>query len=153
MKLLLTHQPLDAAWPCRNILPSDVTALGQLMGEAYRGTIDDAGGTIADAIEEARNIVGGKYGSFMDSASFLIEAGGQVIGACIITLWQGAPLIADLITHPHHKNQGLGTYLLTRSSAALYAQGYEELYLFVTVGNTNAQHIYEKLGFTVVEQI
>lgn len=153
MKLMLTNQSLGTTWTCRNVSPSDATVLGHLMKEAYRNTIDDAGETIDEAIAEAQNMVGGKYGSLMETCSFLIEEANQAICACLITLWQGAPLVADLMTHPHHKNRGMGTYLLRQSINALWAQGYGELYLFVTVGNVKAQHIYENLGFTVVEQI
>jgi len=154
MKVLLTDQALlSTPWLCRTITPADTQALGQLMALAYRGTIDDAGETLDDALKEVQAMIGGKYGPLLAACSFLIEADGQAIAACLISLWQQAPLVADLITHPSWKNQGLGTFLLRKSMQALWSEGYKELYLFVTLGNAGAQHIYEKLGFVVVEQI
>ena len=76
---------------------------------------------------------------------------GQPVGASIITLWNGAPLVCDIMVHPSWKNHGLGTFLLRRSAGALFARGYPNLRLFVTQGNGNALHIYQKLGFQAEE--
>ncbi|HEU4782629.1 MAG TPA: GNAT family N-acetyltransferase, partial [Ktedonobacterales bacterium] len=54
--------------------------------------------------------------------------------------------------HPDASGQGLGTFLLSTSINALLARGESELVLFVTVGNSAAQHIYQKLGFEVEEE-
>ena len=153
MKLRLAEQTSSRSWPCRPISPADAQALGHLMIEAYRGTIDYEGETVEQAIEEVQGMLSNKYGAFMPASSFLIEAEGRPIAACLISLWQAAPLVTDLMTHPDYQGQGLGTFLLRQSINALHAQGYEELYLFVTAGNDGAQHLYEKLGFVIVDQI
>ena len=150
MKLDLTRQTFTKTWPCRPASPADAPALGRLMIEAYRDTVDYDGETVEQAIEEVTGMLGSKYGDFMPSSSFLVEVEGQPIAACLITFWQEAPLVTVLMTHPSYKGQGLGTFLMRQSINALYVQGYQDLYLFVTVGNEDAQHIYEKLGFVMV---
>lgn len=149
MKLRLAEQTFSKTWPCRAVSLADAPALGQLMVEAYRGTIDYDGETVEQAIEEVTGMLDSKYGDFMPSSSFLVEAEGQPVAACLITFWQEAPLVTVLMTHPSYKGQGLGTFLMRQSINTLYSQGYQDLYLFVTVGNDDARHIYEKLGFVV----
>jgi len=152
MRLKLSEQSFDTTWPCRTITQNDRPALGALLLAAYQGSIDYEGETLAEAMTIAHEMLDGRYGPLLDRGSFAIEQAGQPIGACIITLWKGAPLVCDLMVHPAHKNQGLGTFLLKQSANALFEQGYRDLLLYVTVGNDNAQHIYEKLGFQVEER-
>jgi len=151
MRLQLSEQSFDTAWPCRTASQGDGPALGALMLAAYQGGIDYAGETLEEAIAAAHEMLGGRYGLLIDRCSFVVEAAGQPIGACIITLWKGMPLVCDIMVHPAHKNQGMGTFLLKRSAQSLFEQGYRDLVLYVTVGNDNAQHVYEKLGFRVEE--
>jgi ribosomal protein S18 acetylase RimI-like enzyme len=63
----------------------------------------------------------------------------------------GAPLVATVMTASQAQNQGMATVLLHQAMTALLAHGYTELYLFVTEGNGPAQHVYQALGFTVIE--
>jgi ribosomal protein S18 acetylase RimI-like enzyme len=87
-----------------------------------------------------------------------VEDGVQALGATIITDWtdertqQRQPLLAFLMVHPDASGQGLGTFLLSKSINALLAHGERELVLFVTVGNSAAQRVYQKLGFQVEEE-
>lgn len=151
MRLMLSEQSFDATRPCRTIARDDGPALGALMLAAYQGSIDDAGETLAEAIAAAQEMLGGRYGLLIDRCSFVAEQAGLPIGACIITLWKGTPLVCNIMVHPAHKNQGLGTFLLKHSANALFEHGYRDLVLYVTVGNDSAQHLYEKLGFQVEE--
>ena len=151
MRLQLSEQSFDTTWPCRAIVRGDAPALGALMLAAYQGTIDYAGETLEEAITAVQEMLGGRYGLLLDYCSFVLEQAGQPIGASIITFWKSTPLVCDIMVHPAHKNKGLGTFLLKQSANALFEQGYRDLVLYVTVGNDNAQHVYEKLGFKVEE--
>ena len=153
MKLVLPQQRVEQHKDCRAVSTGDLIALSQLMLEAYQGTIDDEGETLADAISEVQKTFAREYGTFLEDCSFLIERDGQALACALVTLWHGAPLLAFVMTHPSAKNQGLGAFLISRSVAALRARGYNELYLFVAQGNLPAQHLYEKLGFQVMEEI
>jgi predicted GNAT family acetyltransferase len=153
MKLALKEQKVEKSWKCRNISAKDMRSLGMLMLESYRGTIDYDGETEEDAISEIRETINGKYGALLEQCSFLVEEDGQALSSCIIT-WsekEKLPLLAFSMTHPDFKNQGMAAFLLKKSISALLAQGYKELYLVVTDGNVEAQHLYEKMGFQVFE--
>lgn len=151
MRLALSEQPLDTTWPYRTIAMADVPALGALMLAAYQNTIDYEGETLEQATDAARDTVVGQYGLLLERCSFLSEQAGHLVGACMITLWNDMPLVSNVMVHPECKNRGLGTFLLMRSAAALFEQGYRELRLYVTEGNASAQRVYEKLGFQIQE--
>lgn len=150
MRLALTPQSVAPRWPVRPITPSDVSALAALMFDAYHGTIDDEGETPDDARAEVQRTLDGAHGDFLPGCSFSVEEGGRMLAATLVTLWQDAPLLSFVMTHPEAKGRGLATYLIQQSSNALLGQGYDELYLFVTEGNVPAQRVYGRLGFTVV---
>ena len=158
MRNRLTQQPINGPWNARPVTERDAALLGALMYDAYHDTIDDEGERPEEAVAEIEGVFNGKYGPLLDSCSLLVEEEGRALGATIITDWsdertgQKQPLLAFLMTHPDASGQGLGTFLLSKSINALLAQGESELVLFVTVGNSAAQHIYQKLGFEVEEE-
>ena len=41
------------------------------------------------------------------STVLIAEPNGPLIGACLISLWEGWPLVYDLFVHPRHQGQGL----------------------------------------------
>ena len=153
MKLALKKQEVEESRKCRNISAKDMRSLGILMLESYRGTIDYDGETEEDGTSEIRETIDGKYGPLLEECSFLIQENEQAASACIIT-WsekENLPLLAFSMTHPDFKNQGMATFLLKKSINTLLAQGYNELYLVVTKGNIEAEHLYAKMGFQVFE--
>jgi ribosomal protein S18 acetylase RimI-like enzyme len=158
MRNRLTRQPIVGSWNARPVTEHDAALLGALMYDAYHDTIDDEGETPAEAVAEIEGTLNGKYGPLLDTCSLLVEEQGRALGATIITDWTDErtghrqPLLAFLMTHPDASGQGLGTFLLSASINALLARGESELALFVTVGNSAAQHIYQKLGFEVEEE-
>jgi len=158
MRNRLTRQPNVGSWNARPVTQRDATLLGALMYDAYHDTIDDEGETPAEAGAEIEGTLNGKYGPLLDTCSLLVEEPGLALGATIITDWADErtghrqPLLAFLMTHPDASGKGLGTFLLSASINALLARGESELVLFVTVGNSAAQHIYQKLGFEVEEE-
>lgn len=158
MRNILTEHPVADTWNARTISQQDGPLLGALMYDAYHDTIDDEGETPEEAQAEIESVLNGKHGPLMGSCSFLVEEQGRALGATIITEWtderteKRQPLLAFLMTHPDASGRGIGTFLLSKSINALMAHGETELVLFVTVGNSAAQHIYQKLGFEVEEE-
>jgi GNAT superfamily N-acetyltransferase len=150
MKLLLTEQEIEGRWTCRHITRDDAEALARLMLDAYRGTIDDDGETLDDALEAVRDTFAGTSGTLLESCSFLIEEWGEPLACTMVTWWHEQPLLAFVMTHPTAKNQGMGRFLIQKSINALLAQGHQELSLFVTEGNLSAQHLYKRLGFQIM---
>jgi ribosomal protein S18 acetylase RimI-like enzyme len=141
--------PVDLVdrWPKRLVTPDDIPDLGQLLWDAYRGTIDDGGETLAEAHGEIQATFEGKYGRFMDASSFVIAGDGILQAASLVTLFDGEPLLAFSITHPRSRRRGMARDLIQASAKALRAGGYPLLRLVVTDGNAPAQRLYSGLGF------
>jgi GNAT superfamily N-acetyltransferase len=158
---LLIPQPTVSPWNFHPIISQqDALRLGQLMYDAYHGTIDDEGETPEEARTEIAATLAGKYGPLLTTSSFLIEIEeqGRALAASVLTDWTNErtgtkhPLLAFLMTHPDAAGKGMATALLQKSINALRAHGQKDLVLFVTVGNSRAQHIYQKLGFQIEEE-
>jgi ribosomal protein S18 acetylase RimI-like enzyme len=154
MKMRMERQAFDDRWLVRKISEDDAESLGHLMLEAFRGTIDYEGETLADSIAEVNDTLSGKYGPFLDRCSFVIEKDGAVVSAVVVTFFEKMtlPLLAFAMTHPDFKNQGMSSHLIMESINALLDEGYDEAYLVVTEGNSPAIHIAQKIGFKSFRQ-
>jgi GNAT superfamily N-acetyltransferase len=128
---------------------SDISALGALMWDAYRGTPDevDAGDGVETATYEVRLAFEGEHGPFQHKASFVAEHEGRLVAAALVTLWTGEPLLAYLFTAPEHTGHGVGRRLVEAVMRALTEQGHSRLSLAVTEHNTRARRLYDSLGF------
>jgi ribosomal protein S18 acetylase RimI-like enzyme len=128
--------------------PAEREALAALMLEAYRGTIDfDGSETIEVALDEVAGYLSGASGPPLLEHSLVAVAGGSIVGAVLVSFFEGLPLFAYAYTAPEWKGRGVSTALLRRSMASLAAAGFERVALFVTAGNDPAERIYERLGF------
>jgi GNAT superfamily N-acetyltransferase len=127
--------------------PDDGDALGALLLDAYRGTLDDEGETLEDACTIAHELLAGGSGSMMWPASEVAERDGRLVSATLVTVWQGLPLVAQMVTAPDFQRQGLGRAGLVRTINRLAASGENVVRLVVTQGNTRAEALYESLGF------
>jgi len=149
MSLPLHRQALEAGTPIRSVKTEDRDELAILLYAAYRGTIDDEGGTYADASQEIDRLFAGAYGEFLPTCSFVIEEGESIASASLLTWWEvhQAPLIAFTMTRPEYRRRGYARLLIQTSMNALLDHGYDRLTLVVTVGNAPAQRLYQTLGF------
>lgn len=70
---------------------------------------------------------------------------GEIVGVCMISLWEGLPLVYSIAVLPQHRGMGLATAMLDRALTVLEPI-YPVLRLFVTKGN-QAEQLYRKRGF------
>ncbi|WP_194542154.1 GNAT family N-acetyltransferase [Paenibacillus sp. JZ16] len=70
---------------------------------------------------------------------------GEIVGVCLISLWEGLPLVYSIAVLPQHRGMGLATAMLDRALTVLEPD-YPVLRLFVTTGN-QAEQLYRKRGF------
>jgi len=149
MAIRLTRLPAGERAIGRNPRNDEKDDLAILLYAAYRGTIDDEGGTFADARAEIDRLFDGAYGRFLGDCSFVIEEGEFLASASLVTWWapHDAPLVAFTMTRPEAQGRGLARSLLTKSMNALCDAGYDRLTLIVTDGNAPAQRLYRSLGF------
>ena len=153
MRLTLEERPLPLEPRRRRVRRSDATALAELMLAAYRGTVDDEGETLEDAVAEVEQVLDGSYGPFASDASFVAERDDGLVGASLVAIAEPRPLLLYLIVRPDAKRRGIGTALLVQTGNALAAAGHRELDLFVTEPNEPAVTLYRKFGFEVIERL
>ena len=147
MTVELKPQQVSTDPGCRSPAPVDAEALACLMLEAYRGSTDDNGETLEDARGEIRRLLEGDYGEFLPECSEILDRHGKIVAATLLTMWEGAPLVAFSMTSPAWKRRGLARAGLQRGMNRLLQRGDRELRLFVTRGNEPAKRLYESLGF------
>ena len=106
-RLELKPIPSRALDGMRTPTPADENDLASLMYHAYLGTIDYEGEDEAQTLAEVRHTFAGDYGSFLWTASRVIEREGMLASAALITRWQERPFVAFSMTHPQFKRMGL----------------------------------------------
>ena len=149
MSLDLHPQAGAGAFADRTVTPEDAAALGILLYQSFRGSIDDEGETVDDAIREIAELYSGAYGRFLPEASFVIEDEDRLCSACLVTWFEhhAAPLVAFSMTSPEARRRGMARQLLQRSIDALLQMGETRLTLVVTPGNAPGLELYRSLGF------
>lgn len=137
----------------RTINQNDIVALGELLYEADLGTVDDEGFPVEDSIEEIKNTLTGKYGEFLESASFIAIENSKPIAAVLFTFYEkeAMPLLAFTMTHPNYKNKGLCKDLLQVAFAQLEKDNYLKCFLAVNAANLPAVAVYKRVGFEIRE--
>lgn len=134
----------------RALCPTDVEAVAVLMLDAYRGTIDDSGETLADAHDEVQAyLVGQRGGPALLQESCLGFVNNQLVAACLVTQGETGqhPLIAYVMTHADWKNQGIGRAILTATVQTLARSHYPTVWAVITQGNTPSERLFASLGF------
>lgn len=79
------------------------------------------------------------------SSTILYNENNEIIGACLICMVEGWPLIYEVAVLPNYQGQGLASMMIEYALASLEPH-YPVLVLFVTLGN-KAHELYQKLGF------
>jgi RimJ/RimL family protein N-acetyltransferase len=133
--------------------PADAPVLAALMLQAYRGTLDDEGETLADSLVAVQQLFAGEFGAMDWAGSELVEREGRLVSATLLTTWEERPFVAFMLTAPEAQGQGLARAGLTRAMNRLAARGETVLRLVVTQGNTRAEALYERLGFRPEAQL
>lgn len=85
--------------------------------------------------------------SLVNKASTLIyeKKTNELIGACLISIWEEWPNVYDIAVKPVFQKKGLAKNMLKRALTIL-KEKYPVLRLFVTLGN-DAEIVYYKMGF------
>lgn len=150
MKIVTKQIPTASPTEFRQARLEDAQKLSILMDHAYRGTIDHEGETLEQCLDEMQGTLTGRYGPFLDFASFVIAEQDRIISASLVTIWKEKPLLAFSMTDPSHQGKGYAGFLIERSITALAEKDYPHFYLVVTHGNDPAERLYRRLGFDMI---
>ena len=124
----------------------DIDKLAQLMLDAFRGTIDDEGETLAEAKLEVQDYFNNH--PLLDQ-SLVITDGHAPTSACLVTYMpkQDAPLIAYIMTTPSAKRSGQAKDLLRAVITHLKQAGYSRVLAGITDGNIASEQLFVRIGF------
>jgi GNAT superfamily N-acetyltransferase len=147
--LTLNDAPSEAHHTIRGALPADGHALGEVLFLAYLGGPDQEENDEGEGRAEIARTMGGAYGPFVEAASFVAEDAEGLVGASLVTRFEGVPLLAHLVVHPRAQRRGLGSRLAARTIAALGAMSEPTVRLAVH-RESPARALYTRLGFVEV---
>lgn len=140
--------PADAV--LRSVETRDLQALAELMLDAYRGTIDDEGETLVEALDVVRDLLAGDAANQpLLQQSVVLQEGPAIDCACLVGLWSkpALPLVFYIVCRAARKNQGLAALVLRESIARLRREGHRELRAFITEGNRPSEALFARAGF------
>lgn len=142
---VLAKHPTGGALRFPNV--EETEQLAELMLDAYRNTIDYEGETSDDALAEVERYFAGRSGEALLDCSWVYESSGALLSACLVSMHEGAPLVAYILTMSPWKGRGLGSFLLRQSLLSLQDAHYSEVRAFITNGNTPSEGLFTRFGF------
>lgn len=141
----------------RGIKPADLSKLAELymhagLDGALNADREKAAGRISALFD-------GAHGTPIPQASLVTSDGDGRITAAIVTTERAfgrdgakTAFIADLLTHPDYRRQGLAEALLSHAIHALHEEGHKTLAVTVNSGNAAAIAFYLSRGFRRLSQ-
>jgi GNAT superfamily N-acetyltransferase len=146
-------ESFDISWDEDYIIaePSreDGMEIAKLLHAAFHGGVGYQGTVDLEGHKKDGDIYFKYFGDneLLKKASTLIydKNTNELIGTCLVSLWEECPLIYDVAVHPDHQGRGLASKMIKKALTVAKEQ-YPVLKLFVTLGN-DAELVYHKLGF------
>ena len=127
----------------RTVSPADLDALGDLMLDAYMGTIDYDGEDYEDAVTEVGDFLAA---SPLLDHSYAVEVDGDLASAALVSLYDDQPFIGYVMTRAEHKGQGLARTVTRRALDSLAESGHEVVVFYITDGNLPSEALFRSLG-------
>lgn len=151
----LPSNSLRPGTQARPVRAEDAAELAVLHREAYSGRFDrylfmedpDPG---RDSERGMEKLLGGEWGPFLPEDSFVALRDGRIVGATVLVMTEGHPLIADVMVHPSQRGQGIAGALIAASLSSVRGRSFSAPRLNVTDGNARAERLYRTLGFVPV---
>lgn len=122
---------------------ADADGLAQLMLDAYNGTIDYDGESIEDARIEIEEFFSSEP---ILECSRVVDTGGELAAATLVSLWDGTPLVAYVMTRSSSKGRGLAREVLVAAIDCLARTSNPQVQAFITEGNTPSERLFASLG-------
>jgi hypothetical protein len=140
------HRPsptLRLGCSCRQPSHEDRGALAQLLLDAYRGTVDDEGETIAEALEATDRYLQ----RIVPEYSLVLERGDALLAMAFTVVVRGTHYIDPVATASAVKRTGVGAGAASAVLALLRDGGIMEVGAVITEGNVASERLFLGLGF------
>lgn len=127
----------------------DTDAMGALLLDAYRGTVDDEGEDLAAATAFAKGFLDGEHGRAMLDLSVAAWRGPSLVAVCAVAWldFRTCPFVVYVATASDAKRQGVGRLVLGESIRRAGRAGHPQLRAFITKGNGPSQALFASMGF------
>ncbi|MGI9529161.1 MAG: GNAT family N-acetyltransferase [Acidimicrobiia bacterium] len=129
----------------RRLTADDRTDLARLILDAYTGTIDYEGETIAEAMDEVDDWLAGT--DLLDH-SYCAVIDSKLVSAILLMTFEHAPFSAIVVTDPGYKGTGLARSVTHHSLSSLAQEGHDSVVLYITKGNIPSERLFISLGAT-----
>lgn len=141
----LSPIPLGTTSPAageRTPLDSDRHRLATLMLEAYRGTIDDEGESLEDAVAAVDHYLA------VAEREHSYVSGEPAFAFAFVVVVNDLHYIDPVVVAPDRKREGLGRAMVARCLRSLGTAGLSEVGATITDGNVASERLFLGLGFT-----
>lgn len=139
---------VDSTLVIRPVTFDDADDLAALMVDAYGGALQASSDEALDgALLEVQKFFGGLYGAPILDCSMVAVSPEGLASACLISRYQGTPLLAILMTASAWKQRGLARATAQSSVNALAGRGEATLELILTAANRPALELVDDLHF------
>jgi RimJ/RimL family protein N-acetyltransferase len=138
---------LPEGFVMRTPAAGDKELLAALMLDSFRGTIDDEGESLEDAIAEIARYLGAE--AYL-AASRVADRGGEILAAVLMSRIAGLPVVGYVMTRADYKGRGFARVLLDAAVATVWQDGHDEVEAFITAGNRPSEAVFTRAGFEVV---
>lgn len=148
----LEPMPLTSLYRLRPIKHEDAHALSALLHEAYRDEPDSQERPATSWLTDVAQLLEGSDNRALAECSFLAElrhgvhTPPKLVGAILVSLWQGAALIDELVVAPRYRQRSVGSALLRRAMLGLREHNYASVMLIVNE-DVQTHQFYHRLGF------
>jgi L-amino acid N-acyltransferase YncA len=127
----------------RRVRDSDRDQLAALMLDGYRGTIDDEGEDLDDALAAVD-----QYLARMEAEhSVVVTVDDVVVAMALVGEYEGLHYVDPVVVEPTHKRAGVGRNAVRVVLASLARAGVTEAGATITDGNTPSERLFLGLGF------
>ncbi|EQB87883.1 ribosomal protein S18 acetylase RimI-like enzyme [Clostridium punense] len=141
------HVTWDCDYEIVSVTEDKKSDIAKLFAEAFSNESKD--GTSFEKENESVEFYFTKNlkNTLVNKASTLIyeKKTNELVGACLISIWEDWPNVYDIAVKPSFEKRGLARNMLKRALTVL-KEGYPTLRLFVTLGN-DAEMFYHQMGF------
>ncbi len=140
-------------------LRARASEVGDVAWRAYPAELGDHDWPDPAAAADGMRAVssGDVLGRLTDASRIALDDGGGVLGACLVVDRGGPPphggqWVLDVFRDPLAPQRGIGAALIAAALRSLAAGSAPALGLAVTHANQRALRLYQRLGFTEIEQ-